>query len=196
MGTAARMLEVVADDFESGSELQRAFDCYSVLLRLGKDTGSFETVAEGYLNMIRLVAEDDKKQAVEYYDDFIAYAVENKEFYAAAMAARDVADYTLRAGSVWDRHYLERAAELWVETAHANREANGPIDLTANAFQSAIDAATGLGDLAMAGRIYAELADLPLTDARRRRYRTLARRYETESSRRQAAPGFPPVLRR
>lgn len=196
MGAAARMLEVVADDFETASEMQRAFDCYSVLLRLGKDTGSFETVAEGTLNMIRLVADDDKKQAVEYYDDFIAYAVENGEFYAAAMAARDVADYTLRAGSIWDRHYLERAAELWVRTAHANQEANGPIDLTANAFQSAIDAATGLGDLAMAGRIYAELAELPLAETRRRRYRTLARRYENETSRRQAAPGFPPVLRR
>jgi hypothetical protein len=112
------------------------------------------------------------------------------------MAARDVADYSLRAGSIWDRHYLERAAELWVETAHANQAANGPLDLSANAFLSAIDAATGLGDLALAGRIYGELAELSLPDARRRRYRSLARRYESEPSRRQPAPGFPPVLRR
>ena len=33
---------------------ERAFDCYRVLLQLGKDMGSFETVAEGYLNMIRI----------------------------------------------------------------------------------------------------------------------------------------------
>jgi tetratricopeptide (TPR) repeat protein len=196
MGTAARMLEVVADELETNGEVQRAFDCYSVLLRLGRDTSSFETVAEGYLNMIRLVADDDKKQAVEYYDDFISYAVENGEWYAAAMAARDVADYSLRAGSAWDRHYLERSAELWVETAHANRAANGPVDLTANALLSAVDAATGLGDLALAGRIYAELAELPLPEPRRRRYRSLAHRYESEPSRRLAAPGFPPVLRR
>ena len=187
LGAAARLLEVVADDFETGGETERAFDCYRVLLQLGKDMGSFETVAEGYLNMIRNIIDTDDRRAVEYYDDFIAYAVENKEWYAAALAAREVAEYSLRLGLAWDRHYLERAAELWIETAHANQAANGPIDLSANAFQAAIDAATALGDLAMAGRIYAELAELPLAETRRRRYRLLARRYESELP--PAAPG-------
>jgi hypothetical protein len=196
LGAAARMLEVVADDFETGGETERAFDCYRVLLQLGKDMGSFETVAEGYLNMIRNIIDTDDRRAVEYYDDFIAYAVENKEWYAAAMAAREVAEYSLRLGLAWDRHYLERAAELWIETAHANQAANGPVDLSANAFQSAIDAATALGDLAMAGRIYGELAELPLADTRRRRYRLLARRYESELPRRLPAPVFPSVMRR
>jgi tetratricopeptide (TPR) repeat protein len=196
LGEAARMLEVVADDFETGGETERAFDCYRVLLQLGRDMASFETVAEGYLNMIRNIIDTDDRRAVEYYDDFIAYAVENKEWYAAAMAAREVAEYSLRLGLVWDRHYLERAAELWIETAHANQAANGPVDLSANAFQAAIDAATALGDLAMAGRIYAELAELPLAEARRRRYRVLARRYESELPRRLPAPVFPSVMRR
>ena len=83
--------------------------------------GSFETVAEGYLNMIRIMATLDQERTLQYYDDFIAYAVENKEHYAAAMAAREVAEYSLRMALVYDRHYLERAAELWVETAHANQ---------------------------------------------------------------------------
>jgi hypothetical protein len=196
LGAAARMLEVVADDFETSGETERAFDCYRVLLQLGRDMGSFETVAEGYLNMIRNIIDTDDRRAVEYYDDFIAYAVENKEWYAAAMAAREVAEYSLRLGLAWDRHYLERAAELWIETAHANQAANGPVDLSANALQSAIDAATALGDLAMAGRIYSELAELPLADTRRRRYRLLARRYESELPRRLPAPMFPPVMRR
>jgi tetratricopeptide (TPR) repeat protein len=196
LGTAGRMLEVVADDFETRGEAGRAFDCYGVLLQLGKDTGSFETVSEGYLNMIRLVTDDDSARAVEYYDDFIAHAVESKEWYAAALAARELADHSLRMGLVWDRHYLERAAELWIETAHANQEAAGPLDLSANALQSAIDAATALGDLSFAGRIYAELAELPLPEARRRRYRSLARRYESEPNRRLPAPPFPAVLRR
>jgi hypothetical protein len=112
------------------------------------------------------------------------------------MAAREVAEYCLRLGLAWDRHYLERAAELWIETAHANQAENGPVDLSANAFQAAIDAATALGDLAMAGRIYGELADLPLAETRRRRYRILARRYESELPRRLPAPAFPSVMRR
>jgi tetratricopeptide (TPR) repeat protein len=196
LGSAARMLEVVADDFETAGETERAFDCYRVLLQLGKDIGSFETVAEGYLNMIRIVTGDDDARAIEYYEDFIGHAVENKEWYAAAMAAREVAEHSLRSGLAWDRHYLERAAELWVETAHANQAAGGPIDLSANAYQAAIDAATALGDLALAGRIYGELAELPLPEARRRRYRSLARRYEPEQPRRLPAPAFPVAMRR
>ena len=121
LGTAARLLEVVADEYETGGDTERAFDCYRVLLQLGKDMGSFETVAEGYLNMIRIMATLDQERTLQYYDDFIAYAVENKEHYAAAMAAREVAEYSLRMALVYDRHYLERAAELWVETAHANQ---------------------------------------------------------------------------
>ena len=196
LGSAGQMLEVVADDFESSGETERAFDCYSVLLQLGKAMGSFETVAEGYLNMIRIIGDSDSTRTVQYYDDFIAYAVENKELYAAALAAREVAEYSLRLGLPWDRHYLERAAQLWIDTARANQAANGPIDLSANAYQTAIDAATSLGDLALAGQVYAELSELPLTEVRRRRYRALARRYETEPNRRLPSPAFPAVLRR
>jgi tetratricopeptide (TPR) repeat protein len=196
LGTAGQMLEVVADDFETAGGTQRAFECYRVLLQIGKAIGSFETVSEGYLNVIRLVAGEDSQRAVEYYDDFIAYAVETKELYAAAMAAREVSEYSLRMGLVWDRHYLERSAELWIETARANQGANGPIDLSANAYLAAIDAATSLGDLAMAGRVYGELAELPLPDVRRRRYRALAQRYASEPTRRLVAQAFPAVLRR
>ena len=153
-------------------------------------------MSEGYLNVIRLVAGEDSQRAVEYYDDFIAYAVENKELYAAAMAAREVAEYSLRTGLVWDRHYLERSAELWVETARANHGANGPIDLSANAYLAAIDAATSLADLAMAGRVYGELAELPLRrDAAAALPRARAA-IRAEPRRRLAAQAFPAVLRR
>src|SRR5262245_8611931 len=88
LGAAERLLETVADDFETRGEPERAGDCYVVLMRLGRDLGSFETVAEGYLNGIRLLS-DDRESATQYYDDFIAYAVERKEWYAAATLARE-----------------------------------------------------------------------------------------------------------
>ena len=168
LGVAERMLEAVADDFESRGERERAFDCYGVLLRLGRDTGSFETVAEGTLNGIRLQG-DSREIAAQYYDDFLGYAIEQREWYAAATLAREAADHSLRTGLPYDRHYLGRAADLWLETARANQAANGPVDLTANAYHAAIDAASSLGDLAFCGRIYAELAELPLPGQRRRR---------------------------
>ena len=167
-----------------------------MLLQLGKDMGSFETVAEGYLNMIRNIIDTDDRRAVEYYDDFIAYAVESKEWYAAAMAAREVAEYSLRLGLAWDRHYLERAAELWIETAHANQAANGPVDLSANAFQSAIDAATALG--IWRWRAGSTASWRSCRSPRRGGGATGCSRAATNRScrRRLPAPAFPSVMRR
>ncbi len=196
--TAQRLLEEVADEFETRGEMERAFDCYSVLLRLGKDTGSFENVAEGYLNAIRVVASlEDRYQVIQYHDDFLSYAVEKGEWHAAAMAARQAADYSLRAGLPYDRHYLTRAIEAWKRAAHENVSAGGPVDLTANALHAAIDAATSLGDLESCGRFYAELAELPLADKRRSRYRALAQRYAAlPAEPRPPVVTFPEYLRR
>jgi tetratricopeptide (TPR) repeat protein len=192
---AERLLEAVADDFESRGERERAFECYGVLLRLGKDTESFETVAEGYLNWIRLRS-DDREGTAQCYDDFLTYAVERKEWYAAATIAREAAEHSLKTGLPYDRHYLGRAADLWLETARANQAANGPVDLSANALHAAVEAGTELGDLAFCGRIYAELAELPLPGKRRRRYRALARRYDEGPSPRAAAAGISEYSRR
>jgi hypothetical protein len=192
-----RLLEGLADDFETRGERERAFDCYSILLRLGKDTGSFENVAEGYLNGIRILASDDQKfYVLQYYEDFLAYAVEHKEWYAAATLAREAAEYSLKAGLVYDRHYLGRAAELWAATARHNEEAGGPTDLSENALHAAIDAASALGDLSAAGRLYGELAALPLSAKKRARYRGLGRRYADSTAAPPAAVGFPEYLRR
>jgi hypothetical protein len=192
-----RLLEPLADDFESRGERERAFDCYSILLRLGKDTGSFENVAEGYLNGIRILAADDQKfYVLQYYDDFLAYAVEQHEWYAAAQLAREAADYSLKAGLVYDRHYLGRAAELWAEAARHNETSGGPSDLSENALHAGIDAASALGDLATCGRLYGALAALPLTAKKRARYRALADRYAGPAGEMAPVIPFPEYLRR
>ena len=194
---AQRLLETAADAFETHGEPVRAFDCYNVLLRLGKDTDSFENVAEGYLNALRVLVADDHALVMQYYDDFLSYAVEKGEWHAAAMAAREAADYSLRAGKAYDRYYLGRAIEAWTRAARENREADGPIDLSANAFHAAIDASTALGDLEACGRLYAEMAELPLGEKRCLRYRALAQRYAAMPSEpRPPVVGFPEHLRR
>lgn len=175
--TTQRMLEQLADEFESRGDRERAFDCYAILLRLGRDTGSFENVAEGYLNAIRLMAADDQKfHVLQYYDDFLNYAVERGELYAAATLAREAADYAVKAGLIYDGHYLARAAALWSETARQNEVAGGPLDLSENALHAGIDAATALGDMSLVSRLYGELASLPLTAKKRERYQALMRR--------------------
>src|SRR5262249_44891497 len=65
-----RKLEQVADDFEQAGELERAFDCYQILLKLGKESAQFENLAEGYVNCIRVLRDDNLKfYVLQYYED-------------------------------------------------------------------------------------------------------------------------------
>jgi hypothetical protein len=175
LATTQRMLEAVADDFESRGEAERALDCYRLLLRLGKDTGSFENVAEGYLNSIRILIRDEQRHcALQFYEDFLTYAVERQEWYAAATLAREAAAYSLKVGLLFDRHYLGRAAELWEQTAAHNEAASGPTDLSENALHAAVDAAAALGDHARVARLYGVMAALPVAAKKRARWKRLA----------------------
>ena len=198
LATTQRLLEAVADDAETRGEVERALDCYRFLIRLGRDAGSFENVAEGYLNSIRiLVREDEKFYAFQFYDDFLTFAVERHEWYAAATLAREAAAYSVKTGLVFERHYLARTAELWEATATHNEAAGGPVDLSENALHAAIDAALSMGDHALVARFYGALAALPLPPKKRARYQRLAARAPGVLAAPQPrAPGFPDYLRR
>jgi hypothetical protein len=192
-------LEELADDFETRGDRERAFDCYAVLIRLGKETGSFENVSEGYLNAIRLVTEADYRAetVLEYYEDFLELAASCQEWHAAALLALDAADLSLRLGLAYERHYRQRAASLWNEAARHNAAAGGASEISENALVAAIDAAASAGDLAGVGQLYGALAELPLPASRRERYAALARRYRgaaTESL--PAGQPFPEHFRR
>jgi hypothetical protein len=197
LSTAGRHIEELADDFESRGDRERAFDCYGVLLQIGKDTGSFENVAEGYVNAIRILSADDQKfYVLQYYDDFLTYAVERGELYAAATLAREAADFSAKSALIYDRYYLGRAAALWSETALQNEASGGSPDLSENALHAGIDAATTLGDLAVVSRLYNALAGLRLSAKKRERYQALAARYAVGNVPVPLASGFPDYLRR
>jgi hypothetical protein len=198
LSTTQRLLEAVADDAETRGENHRALECYLLLIRLARDTGSFENIAEGYLNSIRLlVREDRRSSAFQFYDDFLAYAVERKEWYAAATLAREAAAYSVQTGMVFGRHYLARAAELWEATATHNEAGGGPVDLSENALHAAIDAAASLDDHTLIARLYGALAALPLAAKKRARYQRLADRGAAVLASPVArGPGFSDYLRR
>ncbi len=197
---AQRMLEDLADGFETAGETDRAFACYSVLLRLGRDTGSFENVAEGYLNAIRLLARGDYQHdaALEHCEDFLELAASANEWHAAARIAEDAADLSARLGLVYERHYRHRAASLWHQAARANAEAGGPPAASENALVTAVEAAASAGDAAFVGALYGALAELPLTASRKERYAALASRSSNLAGADvpPAAPGFPRQFRR
>jgi hypothetical protein len=191
-------LEEVADGFEARGERERAFDCYQVLIRLGKETGAFENVAEGYLNAIRLVTAADYRAetVLEYYEDFLEFAASRSEWHAAALLAQDAADFSLRLGLTYERHYRQRAASLWNEAARHNAVSGGPPEVSENALVAAVDAAASAGDLPVVGRLYATLAELALPPGRVERYAALARRYRSNSESLPAGQPFPEHFRR
>jgi tetratricopeptide (TPR) repeat protein len=54
---AVRLLEEAADYFESVGQRERAFDCFQVLVQIGRESGMFEDVLEGFVNCIRILAD-------------------------------------------------------------------------------------------------------------------------------------------
>src|SRR3569623_1247190 len=92
-----RKLEQGADDFEQVGELERAFDCFQILLKLGKESSQFENLAEVYVNCIRVLRDDNLKfYVLQYYEDFITLAHERNELHAAATLYQEAAAYAAR----------------------------------------------------------------------------------------------------
>jgi tetratricopeptide (TPR) repeat protein len=191
-----RRLEQVADDFETRGELERAFDCYQILLKLGKDSGQFENLAEGYLNCIRVLREDNLKfYVLQYYEDFIKLALERGELHAAATLYQEAAEYAVRNGLPYDRRYQARAAETWVRCAEKSIADGAPVELTENALLAAISSYSGVGDYAEVRKLFEKLSDLPLADRAKARYQAIARRYAGAGNEPLEAPAFPEYLK-
>jgi hypothetical protein len=191
-----RLLEQVADDFETRGERERAFDCYQILLKLGKDSGSFENLSEGYLNCIRVLKEDGLKfYVLQYYEDFVKLALERDELHAAATLYREAADYALRTGLPYHRHYLRRSAETWWKAAEKGVATGSPVDLVENAYLASVEASSSIGDFLRVRETYDRLRALPLGDRKQARYAAISAKFAEAPTDVREAPEFPEYLR-
>ena len=191
-----RRLEQVADDFEIRGERERAFDCYQILLKLGKDSGQFENLAEGYLNCIRVLKEDSLKfYVLQYYEDFIKLALEKGELHAVATLYQEAADYAARAGLPYDRHYQAQAAAAWVRCAKGNEKSGAPVELTENSLLAAISCYSSVGDYQQVRTLFDELSRLELPEKTRARYAKIAGRYNERGNSGIDLPEFPEYLK-
>ena len=133
-----RKLEQVADDFEQVGELERAFDCFQILLKLGRESAQFENLAEGYVNCIRVLRDDNLKfYVLQYYEDFIKLALERSELHAAATLYQEAAAFAARAGLPYDRHYQHKSALTWMKCAERFVETGVPVQMIENALLAA-----------------------------------------------------------
>jgi tetratricopeptide (TPR) repeat protein len=178
-GACVERLEHAADHFESIGLRERAFDCFQVLIQVGRESGAFEDILEGYVNATRILREDQLRQfAMDTFDASIEAAAGRSEFNAAATLAREAAEYarSLRAGPA-ARGYALRQAELWRAAAKQQKLRGAPPEMIANALLSAILAFGEVDQLGRCGQIYAELAALDIDPRRREHYARTARRY-------------------
>lgn len=173
---AMHLLTAAADGFEHQGLRERAFDCFGVLLTIGKE-GSFENLAEGYLNCIRILREDGLKYFVlQYYEDFQRLAVERSELHAGATLFREAAEFSRRQSMPYARYYRAKGAETHVAAAERQLVDGGAAEMAENSYAAAIDAYNELGLYSKVRAIYLKLAELPLSEKRRARYARLAER--------------------
>ena len=191
-----RKLEQVADDFEQVGELERAFDCFQILLKLGKESSQFENLAEGYVNCIRVLRDDNLKfYVLQYYEDFIKLALERGELHAAATLYQEAAAFAARAGLPYDRHYQHKSALTWMRCADKFVETGVPVQMTENALLAAASQHSAVGDYPSVRECFEKLASLELPDRAKKRFSTIAQRYKGLASPPVELPGLPDYLK-
>lgn len=177
---AVRLLEEVADHFESVGQRERAFDCFQVLVQIGREGGAFEDVLEGFVNCIRILREDHLKYfALQYFEDALAAARESAELSAAATLAREASEYSRTLGMhAASAHYTMLQADLWRGLAQQHLARGDPPEIAENALLAAVLAFGEVGQFARVGEMYRELAIMDLEPARKTHYTRAATRYD------------------
>ncbi|MEO8877712.1 MAG: HEAT repeat domain-containing protein, partial [Polyangiaceae bacterium] len=195
--SAVRMLEEAADHFENVGQRERAFDCFQVLVQIGRDGGTFEDVLEGFVNCIRILREDHMKYfALQYFDDALKSAKDKAELSAAATIAKEAADYARSLGMAsTSAYYTIAQADLWRALAQQHSERGDPPEISENALLAAILAFGQLGQFARVGALYAEVAELDLEVSRKTHYARAGNRYRSVVDEKIDASPLPAHLR-
>jgi tetratricopeptide (TPR) repeat protein len=195
---AVRLLEEAADELEARGLRERAFDCFHVLVEIGRAGKQFEHVLEGYINCIRILREDHLKYfALQFYDEALGAAKEAGELAAAATIAREAADYARSLGmDATSAHYVIDQAESWRGAAKLHEQRGAPPEIAENSLLAAIQAYGQLGKFARVGSLYVALSTMELEASRKAHYARAARRYEGVKDEEVAAAPIPPHMRR
>ena len=175
-----RKLEQVADDFEQVGELERAFDCFQILLKLGKESAQFENLAEGYVNCIRVLRDDNLKfYVLQYYEDFIKLALERGELHAAATLYQEAAAFAARAGLPYDRHYQHKSALTWMKCAEqVRRDRRARCRWSRTRCSRPRRSTRPSATTRRCASASSELAGLELPERAKKRFSTIAQRYK------------------
>ncbi len=183
IGLAIAAVESVADHFETEGLRERAFDCFQLIARVGMETGTFENVAEGYLNSIRVLRDDGLRvDALRMYYAFVQIAEEFEEHHAAAIVLREASDYCAKSRLPYADIFRIRAGEMWVTAADAGEKKGMPAQIVENALVSAAEAFIGVRAFGKTAAVYERLLNVAGDAGDAARYRRLRQRLGTSPS--------------
>jgi tetratricopeptide (TPR) repeat protein len=176
---AVHLLEEAADRYETIGQRERAFDCYQVLLAVGRESGEFEHVLEGYVNVIRILREDHLRYyALQSYEEAVAAAEKQGEVSAAATLAREMSAYARKEGLAEVASFATLTqARLWQEVAVASAKRRAPPEIAENALLASVIALGEAGQYRQVGGAYRLLSELPLEESRVKHYKRATGRY-------------------
>ena len=194
---SVHLLEEAADRYETIGQRERAFDCYQVLIAIGRESGEFEHVLEGFVNVIRILREDHLRYyALQSYEEAVAAAEKQGEVSAAATLAREMSSFARKEGLASIANFgVISQARLWREVARRAVERGSPPEIAENALLAAIMAFGEAGQFQKVGELYREVSELPLADARRKHYVRATSRYAGATDLRVDAAPLPAHLR-
>lgn len=178
---AVHHLEQAADRYESVGQRERAFDCYHVLVAVGREFNTAEHSLEGYVNLIRILREDNlRSHALQSYEEAIGYLQQRDEIPAAATLAREMGAYARKQGlPLVANHATMTQANMWRQVARATMQRGGSPDIAENALLAAVMCYAEIGQFQKVGEAYVELAQLPLEQSRCAHYARASKRYES-----------------
>jgi tetratricopeptide (TPR) repeat protein len=176
---AVHLLEEAADRYETIGQRERAFDCYQVLIAIGRESGEFEHVLEGYVNVIRILREDHLRYyALQSYEEAVGAAEKQGEVSAAATLAREMSAYARKEGLAAVSSFATLTqARLWQEVSVASQKRRAPPEIAENALLAAVIALGEAGQYQKVGAVYGALSKLPLEESRVKHYGRARGRY-------------------
>lgn len=176
---AVHLLEEAADRYETIGQRERAFDCYQVLIAVGRESREFEHVLEGYVNVIRILREDHLRYyALQSYEEAVNAAEKEGEVAAAATLSREMAVYARKEGLAAVSGFATLTqARLWQEVAAASQKRKAPPEIAENALLASVIALGEAGQYKQVGGVYGALSALPLEEARVKHYARARGRY-------------------
>ncbi len=176
---SVHLLEEAADRYETIGQRERAFDCYQVLVAIGRESGEFEHVLEGYVNVIRILREDHLRYyALQSYEEAVGAAEKQGEVSAAATLAREMSAYARKEGLPAVASFATLTqARLWQEVAALSQRRKAPPEIAENALLAAVIALGEAGQYGRVGDVYGKLSALPLEEARAKHYDRAKGRY-------------------